>query len=71
MTVVCTKINLGWKGLTVGNRRDVYVGTAHVNVYCNLDIIIHDNDKRPCLLVDTGMSGNRNVMQKEAEKMSK
>jgi hypothetical protein len=31
------------------------------------DIIIRDNDKGTCMLIDVAMSGDRNVIKKEAE----
>jgi hypothetical protein len=36
-----------------------------------LDIIICDNGKGACLLVDTATSGDRNVIKKEAEMILK
>ena len=35
------------------------------------DIIIHDNDKGTCMLVDVATSGDINVIKKEAEKILK
>jgi len=35
------------------------------------DIIIHDNKKWTCLLIDFAISGDRNVIEKEAEKVLK
>jgi hypothetical protein len=35
------------------------------------DIIIHDNEKRPCMLIDVAIPGDRNVIKKEAEKILK
>jgi hypothetical protein len=35
------------------------------------DIIIHINDKETCLLTDTTISGDRNVMKEKAEKILK
>jgi hypothetical protein len=35
------------------------------------DIIIRDNEKRTCMLVDIAISGDRNVIKKEAEKILK
>jgi hypothetical protein len=32
------------------------------------DIIIRDNRKRTCMLIDVSISGDRNVIKKEAEK---
>jgi len=33
------------------------------------DIIIRDNEKRTCMLIDVAISGDRNVIKKEAEKI--
>jgi hypothetical protein len=33
------------------------------------DIIISDNEKRTCMLIYVAISGDRNVIKKEAEKM--
>jgi hypothetical protein len=35
------------------------------------DIIIHDNEKRTCMLIDVAIPGDRNVIKKEAEKVLK
>ena len=35
------------------------------------DIIIRDNEKRTCMLIDVAISGDRNVIKKEAEKSLK
>jgi len=35
------------------------------------DIIIRDNEKTTCLLIDVAISGDRNVIKKEAEKILK
>jgi hypothetical protein len=35
------------------------------------DIIIRDNEKRTCMLIDVAISGDRNVIKKEAEKIVK
>jgi hypothetical protein len=35
------------------------------------DIIIRDNEKRTCMLLDVVISGDRNVIKKEAEKILK
>jgi hypothetical protein len=35
------------------------------------DIIIHDNKKRTCMLIEVAISGDRNVTKKEAEKFLK
>jgi hypothetical protein len=35
------------------------------------DIIIRDNEKRTCMLIDAAISGDRNVIKKEDEKILK
>jgi len=35
------------------------------------DIIIRDNEKGTCMLIDAAISGERNVIKKEAEKILK
>jgi hypothetical protein len=35
------------------------------------DIIIHDNKEGTCMLFNTAISGDRNVIKKEAEKVLK
>jgi hypothetical protein len=35
------------------------------------DIIIRDNEKGTCMLIDVAISGDRNVFKKEAEKILK
>jgi hypothetical protein len=35
------------------------------------DIIIHDNKKGTCILIDFAISGDRNAINKEAEKVLK
>jgi hypothetical protein len=35
------------------------------------DIVIHDNEKEICMLIDVAIPENRNVIQKEAEKVLK
>ena len=36
-----------------------------------LDIVIRDNEKRTCMLIDVAISGERNVFKKEAKKILK
>jgi hypothetical protein len=36
-----------------------------------LDIIIRDNEKRMCMSIDVAISGDRNVIKKEVEKILK
>jgi len=35
------------------------------------DIIIRDNEKETCMLIDVAISGNRNVIKKETEKIQR
>jgi hypothetical protein len=35
------------------------------------DIIIRDNEKRTCMIIDVALPGDRNVIKKEAEKILK
>ena len=35
------------------------------------DIIIRDNEKRTCMIIDVAIPGDRNVIKKEAEKILK
>jgi len=35
------------------------------------DIIIHDNEKGTCMLIDVAISGDRNMTKKEAQKILK
>jgi hypothetical protein len=35
------------------------------------EIIIHDNEKETCVLIDVTIPGGRNVIQKEVEKILK
>ena len=35
------------------------------------DIIIRDNEKETCMLIDVAISGDRNVIKKEADKILK
>jgi hypothetical protein len=35
------------------------------------DIIIHDNEKGTCMLIDVAIPGDRNVIKKEAKKILK
>ena len=35
------------------------------------DIIIRDNEKGTCMLIDVAVSGDRNVIEKEADKILK
>ena len=35
------------------------------------DIIIRDNEKRTCMLIDVAISGDRNMIKKEAQKFVK
>ena len=51
---------------------------SNVHIHCSLnnnnnkpDIIIRDNEKGTCMLIDIAISGDRNVIKKEAEKILK
>jgi hypothetical protein len=35
------------------------------------DIVIHNNEKRTCMLIDVAIPGDRNVIQKEVAKVLK
>jgi hypothetical protein len=35
------------------------------------DVIIRDNEKRTCMLIDVAISGDRNVIKKETQKILK
>ena len=35
------------------------------------DIIIYDNEKRTCMLIEVAISGDRNVIKKDGEKILK
>jgi hypothetical protein len=37
----------------------------------NLDVIIPDSEEGTCMLIDVAISGDRNVIKKEAEKILK
>jgi hypothetical protein len=47
--------------------------TIIINKYkpTELDIIIRDNEEGPCMLIDVAISGDRNVIKHEAEKILK
>ena len=60
------------------------VKEAQVTILCNQqvqtdrtipnnkpDIIVRDNEKETCMLIDVAISGDRNVIKKEAEKVLK
>jgi enolase len=47
------------------------VQTDRTNPTNKLDIIIRDNEKGTCLSIDVVISGDRNVIKKEAEKILK
>jgi len=47
------------------------VQTDRTIPYNKTDIIIHDNEKGTCMLIDVAISGDRNVIKKEAEKILK
>ena len=45
--------------------------TEYKVIINKLDIIIRDNEKGTCMLIDVAISGDRNVVKKEAEKILK
>jgi len=47
------------------------VQTARTIPNNTLEIIIHDNDKGTCSLIDAVISGNRNLIKREAKKVLK
>ena len=52
--------------------RQPYYGINNNNNPNNkLDIIIHDDETGTCMLIDVAISGDRNVIQKEADKIKK
>jgi hypothetical protein len=54
----------GWTEINNNNNNN----SIHNN---KLDIIIRDNKKGTCTLIDVAISGDRNVIKKEAEKTLK
>ena len=61
-------INQGGKVTILWNQQVQTDRTIHSN---KPDIIIRDNEKRSCMLIDVAISGIRNVIKKEAEKILK
>ena len=53
------------------NNNNKQVQTARTIPQNKPDIIIHDNDKGTCMLIHVAISGDRNVIKKEAEKILK
>jgi hypothetical protein len=47
------------------------VQTDRTNPSKKPDIIIRDNEKGTCMLIDVAISGDRNMIKKEAEKILK
>jgi enolase len=47
------------------------VQTDRTNPSNKPDIVIQDNEKGTCMLIDVAISGDRNVIQKEAQKILK
>ena len=56
----------GGKVTIFGNQQ---VGTDRTIPNNKPDIIIRDNEKRTCILIDVAISGDSNVIKKEAEKI--
>ena len=53
------------------NNNNKQVQTARTIPKNKPDIIIHDNDKGTCMLIDVAISGDRNVIKKETEMILK
>jgi hypothetical protein len=62
------EIRRGDKGTILWNQQVQTDRTIPNNKPC---IIIRDNEKRTCMLIDVAISGDRNVIKKEAEKILK
>jgi hypothetical protein len=60
--------NHGGKVTTLWNQQ---VQTDRITPNNKPDIIIRDNEKGTCMLIDVAISGDRNVVKKEAEKILK
>jgi hypothetical protein len=58
----------GGKVITLWNQQVQTDRAIHNN---KPDIIICDNETRTCMLIDFAISGDRNVIKKEAEKILK
>jgi hypothetical protein len=50
---------------------DKQIQTDRTNPNNKPDIIIRDNEKGTCMLIGVAISGDRNVIKKEAEKILK
>ena len=48
-----------------------YLSHTHWAIIIIIIIIIRDNEKGTCMLIDVALSGDRNVIKKEAEKILK
>jgi hypothetical protein len=62
------EINQGWKVTILWNQQ---VQTDRTIPNNRPDIINRDNEKGTCMLIDVEISGDRNVIKKEAEKILK
>jgi len=60
--------NQGGKVTILGNQHVQSDRTIPIN---KPDIIIRDNEKRTCMLIDVAIPGDRNVIKREAEKILK
>jgi len=58
----------GGKATTLWNQK---VQTGRTIPNNKLDIIMSDNEKGTCMLIDVAISGDRNVIKKEADKILK
>ena len=59
----CTKLSNN-----KSRRQGDYTVEDRTNPSNKPDIIIRDNEKRTCMLIDVAISGDRNVIKKETEK---
>ena len=66
--IITTTTNQGGKVTILWNRQ---VQTDRTIPNNKPDIIIRDNEKRTCMLIDVAIPGDRNVIKKEAEKILK
>jgi hypothetical protein len=53
------------------NNNNIIINNNNNNSNNKPDIIIRDNEKRTCMLIDVAISGDRNVIMKQAEKILK
>ena len=64
-------VETGQGGITITILWNQQVQTDRTIPNNKQDIIIRDNEKRTCMLIDVAISGNRNVIKKEVENIVK